>query len=159
MEAVAFPPRRPMSSTRSKLKLDEQSFETLLAAAYTVQQHNAKRNGVSSGRTKCSQCGGVLDSEHQFCGHCGAHRDRPGERLQRNWASLWSMSQKQGGVPNFTNAKSESVVASEEPVAQTLDSEIENSEPLWTDESSLRKNEETQAEADRVDLHALLLPS
>jgi hypothetical protein len=152
-----------MSSGRSKLKLDEQSFETLLAAAYTVQEHHAKQKRTSNGQGTCAQCGGALEPEHQFCGRCGARRDelRPGERLQRNWASLWTMSQQQGAVPNFSNTNSGSTVASEaeEPVAQTLDSEMENAEPLWADESSSGEGEEKQGEADNVDLHSLLLPS
>ena len=150
-----------MSSDRSKLKLDEQSFETLLAAAYTVQEHNEKQRRVSNRQGTCAQCGGVLDPEHQFCGRCGARREdfRPGERLQRNWASLWTMSQKQGAVPTFTSTKSESAIASEDPVTPTVDSEIESAEPFWTDEASLAEAEEVQAEDHGVDLQSLLLPS
>ncbi len=150
-----------MSSDRPKLKLDEQSFETLLAAAYTVQEHHAKQKRTADSQGTCAQCGGTLDPEHQFCGHCGVRRDelRPGERLQRNWASLWTMSQKQGGVPNFTSTKFESAVASDDPATPTLDSEIDTSQPLWADETSLSENEEIQAEENHPDLRSLLLPS
>ena len=86
-----------MPPTRSNLKLDEESFENLLAAAYTVQEHNAKQK--RAGELACSKCGNGLELEHQFCPRCGAQRDefRPGERMQRNWASLWMMSQRQSG--------------------------------------------------------------
>jgi ribosomal protein L40E len=145
-----------MSSDRSKLKLDEQSFETLLAAAYTVQEHNAKQKLASNGQA-CVQCGAALDPEHQFCGRCGTRRDelRPGERLQRNWASLWTMSQKEGTVPHFTSVKP----TLEEPAATTLDSEVESSDPVWADDSSSSGTEQMEAGADNTDLHSLLLPS
>ena len=151
-----------MSSDRSKLKLDEQSFETLLAAAYTVQEHNAKQKRASGGQETCAQCGARLDPEHQFCGYCGARRDeefRPGERLQRNWASLWTMSQKQGGVPSFATARPESAIASEEPAAPTLESEFDSSDPIWADETAAPENEELPFEENGVDLHSRLLPS
>ena len=149
-----------MSSKRSKLKLDEQSFETLLAAAYTVQQHNAKRKRASIGQGTCSQCGGLLEPDHQFCCHCGARRDefRPGERMQRNWASLWMMSQKHGAAPDVTGAKPESTLTSEEPRCEAENLHLESSEPVWADEE-LPEAEEIQAEANDLDLHSLLLPS
>lgn len=150
-----------MSSDRPKLKLDEQSFETLLAAAYTVQEHNAKQKRAVEGQEACVQCGGSLDPEHQFCGHCGARRLelRPGERLQRNWASLWTMSQKQGAVPSFTSPRPESAVASEDPVPPTLDSDLDRCEPLWADETDPPENETIQAQQNDLDLQSLLLPS
>ena len=147
-----------MPSDRSKLKLDAQSFETLLAAAYTVQEHNAKQKDASNGEA-CAQCGAALDPEHQFCGRCGARRDelRPGERLQRNWASLWTMSQKQGAIPNFTSSKAPTGVAPEEQVTSPPEPEIETSEPVWADDAAVRQNEETDDA--NVAIQSLLLPS
>lgn len=150
-----------MSSDRSKLKLDEQSFETLLAAAYTVQEHNAQQKRTSE-QLACSQCGKPLEPEHKFCGHCGARREeefRPGERMQRKWASLWMMSQKQGAVPDFTRAQTDTSPASTPSSTETLQASPEFKEPLWADETSL-PGEELQGEASDLDLHrALLLPS
>lgn len=90
-----------MSASRSKLKLDEQSFEELLAAAYTVQQHNATLKRASGTPAVCRQCGASLPEGEQLCSRCaGAGEEfRPGERLQRKWASLWKMGQQQGWWP------------------------------------------------------------
>ena len=139
-----------MSSTRSNLKLDEQSFEALLAAAYTVQEHNAKQKRV--GQAPCNQCGNPLDLEHKFCGHCGARREefRPGERMQRKWASLWSMSQiKTGQLNSASLTGSNSGVSS----AETIDVPPDFADPLWDDNSSVLdadaiKEEETTSEFD-----------
>ena len=104
-----------MASDRAKLVLDEQSFQGLLAAAFTIQEHNARMNsdGPPAGRTQapaqakvapppkaepstCNQCGGPLPAADASCPNCSVPNFRPGERLQRNWASLWQMSQEQG---------------------------------------------------------------
>jgi hypothetical protein len=87
--------------------LDEQSFQGLLSAAFTIQEHNDRRkqdqptppepeihleperNGV------CPHCGVPKAIEESTCGSCGQDEFRPGERLQRNWASMWLMSQEQ----------------------------------------------------------------
>lgn len=131
---VAPFPAAPMSSTRSNLKLDERSFETLLAAAYTVQEHNAKQKRV--GQTPCNQCGNPLELEHKFCGHCGARREefRPGERMQRKWASLWSMSQSKTGQPNFA-----SLTGSKSDVSaiEAIEVPIEFADPIWGDDASV----------------------
>ena len=105
-----------MASDRDKLALDEQSFEGLLAAAFTIQQHNARMNAAGDPPHKnesadqaspatpeekldaiiCGGCDAVLPSAGATCQKCGRTNFRPGERLQRNWASLWQMSQEQG---------------------------------------------------------------
>ena len=99
-----------MSATRSKLILDEQAFQGLLAAAFTVQQHNDRQKASSNSALLtekprplgdpaelCRHCGAPLPSEAAFCPVCGgAESLRPGERLQRTWASMWQMSQEHG---------------------------------------------------------------
>ena len=117
-----------MASDRTKLVLDEQSFQGLLAAAFTIQQHitrNASAEPQAAGTQAtakeaaasteapptnespangndakapsiCSRCGTSLAPTEPACPKCGASGLRPGERLQRNWASLWQMSQEQG---------------------------------------------------------------
>jgi hypothetical protein len=119
-----------MASDRAKLVLDEQSFQGLLAAAFTIQEHNARMNGGAVGDeaetsakpkadppqaassppeikanpphanasplSTCKECGGPLPSADATCLNCCAPNFRPGERLQRNWASLWQMSKEQG---------------------------------------------------------------
>lgn len=81
------------------LKLDEQSFQDLLAAAYTIQEHNAKRKRGPEAPRVCCHCGAPVKDGELLCGACGVEQFRPGERLQRNWASLWLMSQRQGLWP------------------------------------------------------------
>jgi len=130
-----------MPSTRSKLVLDEDSFQGLLAAAYTIQQYNdqqggidaalsaqlkgaARTNGSNEARTSpvglvdeepekadsvigttnapldfCKQCGAPLLAAGSPCPACDAEVFRPGERLQRTWATMWSLSQEQGTFP------------------------------------------------------------
>jgi hypothetical protein len=107
-----------MSSDRAKLVLDEQSFQGLLAAAFTIQEHNARMNSAEpssppadvprqkeaappeaqSAPSTCNQCGTPLPAANASCPNCAVPSFRQGERLQRNWASLWQMSQEQGGV-------------------------------------------------------------
>jgi ribosomal protein L40E len=123
-----------MPSTRSKLILDEESFQGLLAAAFTIQQYNAREGGIDAalsaelnetlgtsrgsandgadvvetedrendddgGATTsvelCQQCGAALPAAGVPCRACDAEVFRPGERLQRTWATMWSMSQEQ----------------------------------------------------------------
>ncbi len=93
-----------MASSRQKLKLDEQSFEGLLAAAYTIQQHNDKRKAAAAAQKLCDHCGAPLPAGKQVCIHCGSDPEglRPGEKLQRNWASLWLMSQNEDWRPAAT---------------------------------------------------------
>jgi len=107
-----------MASDRTKLVLDEQSFQGLLAAAFTIQQHIARNAAAEppaadkeaaapqnqspaspqdgKAPTICSRCGAAFAPTESACPKCGASGLRPGERLQRNWASLWQMSQEQG---------------------------------------------------------------
>ena len=127
-----------MPSTRSKLTLDEDSFQGLLAAAFTIQQYNDREGGIdaalsaelnatlgasvapvkkdAAGKSArvtelekgapaepsielCRQCGLPLRAPGVPCPICDAEAFRPGERLQRTWATMWSISQEQGSLP------------------------------------------------------------
>src|SRR5260221_12949255 len=90
-----------MASNRPNLTLDEQSFEGLLSAAFTIQEHNDRVKQVHPAETEpepsniCPHCGTRRFSVGSRCEKCGLDEFRPGERLQRNWASMWLMSQEQ----------------------------------------------------------------
>ena len=88
-----------MSSSRPKLKLDEQSFQDMLAAAFTIQEHNAKRKSALPPQHVCGQCGAPVKEDDLLCARCAGEELRPGEQLQRKWASLWLMSQEQALWP------------------------------------------------------------
>jgi ribosomal protein L40E len=92
-----MPPNRP------NLTLDEQSFQDLLSAAFTIQEHNEQRRQArltrAEGNSVCPHCGALKPAEGLRCESCGLDELRPGERLQRNWASMWLMSQEQGLWP------------------------------------------------------------
>ncbi len=113
-----------MPTNRHNLILDEQAFQGLLSAAFIVQEYNDRRNHhrlhndrlnndrlhndrlnhdrlnsdqASDDRPNqvCAHCGAAKAAEGSRCESCGRDEFRPGERLQRNWASLWLMSQEQ----------------------------------------------------------------
>src|SRR6202162_2070803 len=90
-----------MPSNRPNLMLDEQSFEGLLSAAFTIQEYNDRVKQAQPTRaepepnTICPHCGTPKPAEGSRCASCGLDELRPGERLQRNWASMWLMSQEQ----------------------------------------------------------------
>jgi hypothetical protein len=96
-----------MSSSRPKLKLDEQSFQDMLAAAFTIQEHNAKRKSALPPEHVCGQCGVPVKEGELLCGRCAGEEPRPGEQLQRKWASLWLMSQEQGLWPERSTEQSD----------------------------------------------------
>jgi ribosomal protein L40E len=139
------------SPTRLHLALDEQSFQGLLSAAFTIQEHNDRRRqeepvstsprqsvrpeepldfqeesaeyrhnqphapghthltgqpneeppptNLPETTTVCQHCGTLGPRDQSTCTKCGLDQFRPGERLQRNWASMWLMSQQQGLWP------------------------------------------------------------
>jgi hypothetical protein len=91
-----------MSSNRSKLTMDEQSFQDMLAAAYTIQEHNAKRKRAPQPEPTCGKCGAAVNEGESLCPLCAAEEVRPGEKLQQKWATMWLMGQEQGLFPEPT---------------------------------------------------------
>lgn len=91
--------------------MDEQSFQSLLSAAYTIQEHNERRKlellqaelatteHATDDVAQCPRCGAAKTIDESGCETCGLDKLRPGERMQRNWASMWLMSQEQGLWP------------------------------------------------------------
>ena len=114
-----MPSTRP-NLTRPHPMLDEQSFQGLLSAAYTIQEHNERVRKaretaapaesriepqtigegqalkVPPGLSVCQHCRALKPAEESTCPNCDLDEFRPGERLQRNWASMWLKSQQQG---------------------------------------------------------------
>jgi len=90
-----------MPSNRPNLTLDEKSFEGLLSAAFTVQEYNDRVTQARAAPAEpepnniCPHCGAPKPAVGSRCASCGRDELRPGERLQRNWASMWLMSQEQ----------------------------------------------------------------
>src|ERR1035438_10286601 len=107
-----------MPSNRPNLILDEQAFQDLLSAAFTIQEHNDRMNQVRQTAIKsqvhsevlseseadsfCQHCGAPKPSKESGCRNCGEDEFRPGERMQRKWASMWLRSQEQGLWPERT---------------------------------------------------------
>jgi hypothetical protein len=116
-----MPSTRPNLSqlrrTRSHLTLDEQSFQNLLSAAFTIQEHNDQVKRAKAGpplvRGKveativCPHCGALKATEESNCPSCSVGKFRPGERLQRNWASMWLLSQQHELFPERTSDENE----------------------------------------------------
>jgi TonB family protein len=109
-------PADAMPSNRPNLTLDEQSFQGLLSAAFTIQEHNDRRKlaGQTPARETqakpeahpepeadrlCRHCGALMPADTSRCGSCGLDEIRPGERMLPNWASMWLMSQQQDLCP------------------------------------------------------------
>lgn len=129
-----------MASSRQKLSLDEQAFEGLLAAAYTIQQHNERRRSAVAEQKLCERCGSVIPIGEPECTRCKVEPEplRPGEKLQRNWASMWLMSQDQEWRP----------AAPGELVSQAGPAELDSRESVpaeapHSDSTSLRISEVT----------------
>ncbi|HEX7424055.1 MAG TPA: TonB family protein [Terriglobales bacterium] len=109
-------PSDAMPSNRPNLTLDEQSFQGLLSAAFTIQEYNDRRKLARQTPARqtqaepeahpepeadrlCEHCGALMPADASRCGSCGRDEFRPGERMQPNWASMWLMSQEQGSWP------------------------------------------------------------
>jgi ribosomal protein L40E len=100
-----------MPANRTNLTLDQQFFQELLSAAYTIQEHNDRLDEAEPAQAApeapprpplnlvCPKCGALRPEEQPQCERCGPDEFRPGERLQHNWASMWLMSQEQGLFP------------------------------------------------------------
>jgi hypothetical protein len=98
-------------ATEPQLTLDQQSFQELLSAAFTIQEHNDRRRRAQlapvevetdldpEANTACPHCGSPKPAGDSRCPSCRLEELRPGERMQRNWASMWLMSQEQGLWP------------------------------------------------------------
>jgi hypothetical protein len=105
--------------------LDEQSFQDMLAAAFTIQEHNAQRKRLLQVPVRtCPQCGSSdLRDEARLCPRCADEPPRQGEELQRKWASLWLMSQEQGLGPDSFSTSGDKLderpFARHEAVAET----------------------------------------
>lgn len=141
--------------------LDEESFQGLLAAAFTIQQYNDREGGIDAALTAelnatlgadtpaakaktdvaepatqgttlnadappCQQCGAPLLAPGIPCPACDTEDLRPGERLQRTWATMWTISQEQtsnAGPGPLAHAAGEAATnSSGESVQETEDS-------------------------------------
>jgi ribosomal protein L40E len=121
-------PNQP-NLTRSKLTLDAKSFQDLLSAAFTIQEHNDHLNQAQPSPPEpeaspapavagvCPECGAAKPTQESPCENCGPDHLRPGERLQRNWASMWLLSQEQGLWPERSADASETVRTAVSPLA------------------------------------------
>jgi ribosomal protein L40E len=144
--------------TRPQLTLDEQSFQGLLSAAFTIQEHNDRRRQARQtieeaevrrepeSQNLCSQCGAPKAGNDSRCGNCGADELRPGERLQRNWASMWLMSQEQGLFPERSSE-----------VDEATQSTIPDSLALPIAKKIARETSAPEADMihDRLDIHSV----
>jgi len=103
-----------MPSHRPNLTLDAQAFQDLLSAAFTIQEHNDHQRQLHPAQAEpeahsepeaqsvCQQCGAPKPTDASRCQNCGSDEFRPGERMQRKWASMWLMSQEQDLWPEHT---------------------------------------------------------
>jgi ribosomal protein L40E len=114
---TAFLSRDAMPANRPNLTLDQQFLQELLSAAYTIQEHNDRLSRKSpapdvanqlsnpapdpepQATSVCPHCGVLKPASQTQCARCGPDEFRPGERMQRKWASMWLMSQQQGLWP------------------------------------------------------------
>ena len=138
-----------MSSGRPKLSLDEQSFQDMLAAAFTIQEHNERRRKLARPAERaCTRCGAKIRSDGPLCERCRHDEEaRPGEELQRKWASLWLMSQEQGLFPDRGPSAAEAP-----PPAHSRDNGVSRppSAPALVDRPDAEAPAPTQAVNDHV---------
>jgi ribosomal protein L40E len=148
-------PSDTMPANRPNLTLDEQSFQGLLSAAFIIQEHNDRRKLARQTPARqtpaepeadrvCQHCGAPMPADASRCESCGLDEFRPGERMQRNWASMWLMSQEQGlwpeRSPEIREATRKSVPpleAERRPLAQVLDDRVLDKPAL--DKAALNK--------------------
>jgi GAF domain-containing protein len=107
------PPPDDMPLNWHTLKLDEQFFQSVLSAAFTIQEHNERHklarqipaqadpeaHPETGADRLCEHCGAVMPADALRCESCDLEEFCPGERMQPNWASMWLMSQEQGLWP------------------------------------------------------------
>jgi ribosomal protein L40E len=138
-----------MPSNRPNLILDEQAFQDLLSAAFTIQEHNARLNQVRPTEIKsqisakaepdslCQRCGAPKPPQESRCRHCGLDEFRPGERMQRKWASMWLMSQDQTLWPEQPGEVREALQEIRE-APQEFQADIVKTEPRFEAGQELR---------------------
>jgi predicted nucleic acid-binding Zn ribbon protein len=131
-----------MSSSRPKLKLDEQSFQDMLAAAFIIQEHNAKRKRAVQPQHACGKCGAPVKEGELLCARCTGEELRPGEQMQRKWASLWLMSQEQRLWPERSPDRPQSAPEEIPPPRFSAALEI----PDLEEETTPLANEEAESE-------------
>ena len=95
---------------------DEQFFQSVLAAAFTIQEHNERQRLVPQTPARqtqaepeahpelvadrfCLHCGAVKPADISRCGSCGVEEADSIEPMPSNWASIWLMSQEQSLRP------------------------------------------------------------
>ncbi len=86
---------RPRSDrlSNNRLNNDQLNSAQLKPARPKPAEPEARPTPESHGI--CGHCGAPKPAEKSGCESCGREEFRPGERLQRNWASMWLMSQEQ----------------------------------------------------------------
>ena len=111
-----IPPSDDMSLNSHTLTLDEQFFQSVLSAAFTIQEHNDRHKLARQTPARqtqadpeahpetgadrlCEHCGAVMPADALQCESCGLEEFCPGERMRPNWASMWLMSQEQSLWP------------------------------------------------------------
>lgn len=144
----------PMTTTRPTLKLDEQSFHALLAAAFTIQEHNDKVSRTVAGAAKpqpvvaskpervvaikpepvsaitkiserrCPYCAAPLNAGETRCGECGMDEYRSGDHIQGKFPLL-EMTQEQG-VPPGRTTESVLELASSAPASSPAVAQVES---------------------------------
>ena len=100
-----------MSLNRHILTLDEQFFQSVLSAAFTIQEHNDRRKLAGRAPVRqslawpearlkakadrlCEHCGAPMPADGSPCAGCGPEEVRRGEPTQPNWASPRLMNQE-----------------------------------------------------------------
>jgi len=112
-----------MPPNRHKVILDEQAFQGLLAAAFIVQEYNGRenvwlkygrKNGDPPSSDWLSRPAPITEPQNDnrpaegALGESGPDEFRPGERLQRNWASMWLLSKEKDVWPVHSSGTGES---------------------------------------------------
>src|SRR5205807_9804529 len=85
----------------------EQAFESLLSAAFTIQEHNNGRISARPTQTEpqaqteaeverqCQDCGALMAAHALRCEICGLNEFRPRELMQPDWAKMLLENQQQ----------------------------------------------------------------
>ena len=147
-----------MPTKRPNLMLDEQAFQDMLAAAFTIQEHNAQRKKQAAEQHSCGRCGAAVEEGVPLCPKC-ADAPRQGEELQRKWASLWLMSQEQGlGPESFSSAvheDSSGEAANHELMVRRFPEALEIPEQ----ETEVESPAEVEEDADGEESSAMVFPA